>query len=174
MGMRALDPVAYGKLLAAELPKPIQTARDFDRMVAQLEEMDFAKRKLTPEEEALREILAALIEVYDQERHHITEQPPCEMVRYLMELRGLKQVDLVPVLGSRAQVSDLVNGKRAISKAQVKKLAGYFGVSAELFLYICDVGHGSLAHHVGLISPHLLLLLKEGIAERVVHVATNG
>lgn len=56
------------------------------------------------------------------------------MVQFLMEQRGLKQADLVPLLGSRAQVSDLVNGKRGISKAQVKKLAEYFGVSAELFL----------------------------------------
>jgi HTH-type transcriptional regulator/antitoxin HigA len=134
MGMRALDPVAYGKLLASELPKPIQNGREFDRMVARLEEMDFAKRKLTPEEEALREVLAALVEVYDEEHHHLPEQPPCEMVKHLMEQRGLKQADLVPVLGSRAQVSDLVNGKRGISKAQVKKLAEYFGVSAELFL----------------------------------------
>jgi HTH-type transcriptional regulator/antitoxin HigA len=51
-----------------------------------------------------------------------------------VEQRELKQVDLVPVLGSRAQVSELVNGKRGISKAQVKKLAEYFRVSAELFL----------------------------------------
>ena len=34
MGMRAFDPVAYGKLLAAELPQPIQNDRDFDSMVA--------------------------------------------------------------------------------------------------------------------------------------------
>jgi HTH-type transcriptional regulator/antitoxin HigA len=102
-------------------------------MVARLEELDFAKRKLTPEEKALREILAAPIEVYD-ERFVLPEQPPHEMVKHLMEQRGLKQADLVPVLGARAQVSDLVNGKRGISKAQVKKLAEYFRVSAELFL----------------------------------------
>jgi HTH-type transcriptional regulator/antitoxin HigA len=134
MGLRALDPVAYGKLLAAELPKPIQNDREFDRMTARLEALDFTKRKLTPEEKALREILAALIEVYDKEHHDIPEQPPFEMVKHLMEQRGLKQADLVPVLGSRAQVSDLVNGKRGISKAQVKLLADYFGVSPELFL----------------------------------------
>ena len=134
MGMRALDPVAYGKLLAVELPQPIQNGRAFDSMVTRLEELDFAKRKLTPEEKALREILAALIEVYDEEHHHIPQQPPYEMVKHLMEQRGLKQADLVPVLGSRAQVSDLVNGKRGISKAQVKNLAEYFGVSAELFI----------------------------------------
>src|SRR5664279_1649966 len=134
MGMRALDPVAYGGLLAAELPQPIQNEREFDRMVARLEELDFAKQKLTPEEKALREILAALVEVYDEEHHQIPQQPPHEMVKHLMEQRGLKQADLVPVLGSRAQVSDLVNGKRGISKAQVKMLAEYFGVSPELFI----------------------------------------
>jgi HTH-type transcriptional regulator / antitoxin HigA len=134
MGVRTLDPVSYGKLLAAELPRPIQNDREFERMASRLEELDFAKRKLTPEEKALREILAALIEVYDEERHRIPEQAPHEMVKHLMEQRGLKQADLVPVLGSRAQVSDLVNGKRGISKAQVKALAAYFGVSAELFI----------------------------------------
>lgn len=134
MGLRALDPIAYGKLLAAELPQPIQNDREFERMTARLEALDFAKRKLTPEEKALREILAALIEVYDEEQHDIPEQLPFEMVKHLMEQRGLKQADLVPVLGSRAQVSDLVNGKRGISKAQVKLLADYFGVSPELFL----------------------------------------
>ncbi len=134
MGLKALDPVAYGKLLAAELPRPIQNHREFDQMVDRLEALDFAKRRLSEEEKALREVLAALIQVYDDEHYHFPEQPPYETVKYLMEQRGLKQVDLVPVLGSRAQVSDLVNGKRGISKAQAKKLAEYFGVSAELFL----------------------------------------
>jgi HTH-type transcriptional regulator/antitoxin HigA len=129
-----MDVSAYGKLLAVELPRPIQNKREFDRMVARLEELDFAKRKLTQEEKALREVLAALIEVYDEEHHHIPEQPPHEMVKHLMEQCGLKQADLVPVLGSRARVSDLVNGKRGISKAQAKKLAEYFGVSAEPFI----------------------------------------
>ena len=47
MGLRALDPVAYGKLLAVELPQPISNDEEFERMVARVEELDFAKRKLT-------------------------------------------------------------------------------------------------------------------------------
>ncbi len=125
MGVRALDPA---------LPRPIENGREFDRMAARLEELDFPDRKLTREEEALPEVIAALVEVYDEEHYHIPEQPPCEMVNHLMEQRGLRQKDLVAVIGSRAQVSDLVNGKRGISKAQAKKLADFFGVSVELFL----------------------------------------
>jgi HTH-type transcriptional regulator/antitoxin HigA len=56
------------------------------------------------------------------------------MLRYLMEQRGLRQADLVPVLGSRSQVSDAVTGRRAISKAQAKKLAAYFHTSPDLFI----------------------------------------
>jgi len=102
-------------------------------MVAKLEELDFRK-KLTPEEEVLAELLAKLIGDYDDQYHPLPEAPPCETVRFLMEQKGLKQVDLVPVLGSRAQVSALVNGARGISKAQARKLAQFFHVSAELFL----------------------------------------
>ena len=134
MGLRAFDPVAYGKLLASELPKPIKNDREFDRMVVRLEELDFPSRNLTPEEEALRDVLAALIDVYDEEHFRIPEQPPYEMVKHLMQQRGLRQADLVPVIGSRAQVSGLVNGNRGISKSQAKRLAQFFGVSAELFI----------------------------------------
>jgi HTH-type transcriptional regulator / antitoxin HigA len=51
-----------------------------------------------------------------------------------MEQRALRQPDPVPVLGTRAQVSDVVTGKSGISKAQAKKLAGFFQVSVELFI----------------------------------------
>jgi HTH-type transcriptional regulator/antitoxin HigA len=129
-----LDPVVYGNLLAAELPKPIEIEKEFERMAERLEELDFPSRNLTPEEVALREILAALVEVYEKEHRQLPEQPPYEMVRYLLEQRGLKQADLVSVLGTRAQVSDVVTGKRGISKAQAKKLAGFFQVSADLFI----------------------------------------
>jgi antitoxin component HigA of HigAB toxin-antitoxin module len=50
-----------------------------------------------PEEVALPEIQAALVEVYEKDHHQLPEQPPDVMGRYLMEQRGLKQADLVPV-----------------------------------------------------------------------------
>ena len=134
MGIATLDPVAYGKLLAMEQPKPIKNEKEFERMVARLEELDFATRPLTPEETALRDVLGALVNVYEEAHHRLPEQPPCEMVKFLMEQRGLKQADLVPALGTRAQVSDVVTGRRGISKAQAKKLAEFFGMSVELFI----------------------------------------
>jgi HTH-type transcriptional regulator/antitoxin HigA len=136
MGLTAISGInekKYGKLLAKTLPRVIADDEEFDRMVAQLEALSIPERQLSAEEDALATLLERLIADYD-DRFSLPEQPPHEMVKYLMEQRGLKQADLVPVLGSRAQVSDLVNGKRGISKAQAKKLAAYFGVSAELFI----------------------------------------
>jgi HTH-type transcriptional regulator/antitoxin HigA len=137
MGVTAaadLDQKKYGRLLAKTLPKIIETDEEFDRMATLLEELTIPERELSPEEDALASLIEKLVVAYDDEHYPLPDIPPHRMVRFLMEQRGLKQADLVPVLGSRAQVSDLVNGKRGISKAQIKKLAVFFGVSAELFI----------------------------------------
>jgi HTH-type transcriptional regulator/antitoxin HigA len=133
MGLVTINPAKYGKLCAKALPKIIKSRKEFDRAVAEMEALD-RKANPTPEDEALSELLMKLIQDYDDANHTLPDVEPHKMVVYLMEQRGLKQTDLVPVLGSRAQVSDLVNGRRGISKAQVKALAAYFGVSPELFI----------------------------------------
>jgi HTH-type transcriptional regulator/antitoxin HigA len=56
------------------------------------------------------------------------------MLVYLMVQRNLKQADLLPIFKSRGYVSDVVNGKRAISKVHAKQLAEFFKVSAALFI----------------------------------------
>ena len=128
-----LDEKKYGKLLLKTLPKVIKTDEEFDRMVEMMEAID-RKANATPEEQALSELLMKLIQDYDDTHHPIPDVEPYKVVQYLMEQRGLKQADLVAVIGSRAQVSDIVNGKRGISKVQAKKLAEFFHTSVELFI----------------------------------------
>ena len=134
MGLTAvIDERKYGRLLAKTVPRVIGTHREFDRMVELLESLEIPERALSPEEEALVELLTRLIRDYD-DKVELPAVPPNEMVKFLMEQRELRQADLVQVIGSRAQVSDLVTGRRGISKAQAKKLAEFFHVSAELFI----------------------------------------
>jgi HTH-type transcriptional regulator/antitoxin HigA len=130
----ALDEKKYQKLVAKAMPKVIETDEEFHRMVAVLEKLDIPERELSPEEEALASLLEKLIMEYDDTQYPVFESPPDEALRALLEQRGLKQIDLVPVLGSRAQVSAAVNGKRGISKAQAKKLADFFHCSVKLFI----------------------------------------
>jgi HTH-type transcriptional regulator/antitoxin HigA len=132
MVVAKFDAAKYGRLCAKALPRVISDEGEFDRMLERLEELSF-KPNPTSEERALADLLTKLIEDYDGLHYPLPEIAPHEMVSYLMEQRGLKQAGLVELLGSRAQVSDLVNGKRAISKAQAKKLAAFFKVSTDLF-----------------------------------------
>ena len=134
MGLTAMNPVRYGKLLARTLPRVIETDEEFDRMAALLEQLDFAGRRLTPEEEVLTELLSRLIEDYDDRQHPLPKLAPHKLLRHLMEQRHLRQRDLIPLLGASSVVSDVVHGKRSISKAQAKKLAAYFRVPVGLFL----------------------------------------
>ncbi len=127
------DPAVYGRLLASELPRLPENETEYDRIVERMEALDFPPRQLTPEESALRQLLAALVQVYEPVCES-PDYPPCEVVKFFMEQRGLKQADLVPVLGTRSQVSDIVTGKRGISKAQAKKLATFFNTGVELFI----------------------------------------
>jgi len=59
---------------------------------------------------------------------------PVEALRVLMEDRKLRQRDLIPVFGSSSVVSDVLNGKRSISKAHARKLAEFFHVPVSLFI----------------------------------------
>jgi len=92
------------------------------------------KANPSPEDEALSELLMKLIQDYDDATCPDPEIPPHQMIQFFMDQRKLKQADLVPVIGSRAQVSAMVNGTRGISKEQAKKLAKFFRTSAALFI----------------------------------------
>jgi HTH-type transcriptional regulator / antitoxin HigA len=134
MGITAIDERKYGELLARTLPRVVENDSEFDRLVAALEELDFAKRELSPEEIELQKLLGRLVQEYDDRNYNLPASSPREVLVFLMEDRGLRQRDLVPVLGASSAVSDLVNGKRSISKAQARKLAEFFRVPADLFI----------------------------------------
>jgi HTH-type transcriptional regulator/antitoxin HigA len=103
-------------------------------MLAEVERlMDKAERR-TAEEDAALDLMVRLIQDYEQEHHPLPDPSPHEMLVYLMEQRNLKQADLLPIFKSRGYVSDVMNAKRAISKAHAKQLAEFFKVSAVLFL----------------------------------------
>jgi len=56
------------------------------------------------------------------------------MLGYLMETSGRTTKDLLPIFATRGRFSEVMNGKRSISKEQAKKLATFFKVTADLFI----------------------------------------
>ena len=75
-----------------------------------------------------------LLEVYEDRNIPLPAIKPGKMVRHQLTEKGLRQGDLVPVIGSKSRVSEMIAGNRSISKSQAKKLAGFFHVPVDLFI----------------------------------------
>jgi HTH-type transcriptional regulator/antitoxin HigA len=132
-----VDRTKYGLLLMQTLPSVITNDDELEPMTQAVDRLMTKGIKdgdLSPEEDSLLELLSTLIESYEDEHYPIPEASPLDNLRFLMEDRGVKQSDLLPVFGSSGIASEVVNGKRSISKAQAKKLAEFFKVSVELFI----------------------------------------
>ena len=127
------DGATYSNLLAEIAPRAIETEEEYDRLLTVAERLTFAKNR-TPEERALYKLLVTLIEVYETKNYPIDKSEPHEILQHIMESSGTRQADLVGIIGSSGVVSEVVNGKRAISKAQAKALGDYFKISPSLFI----------------------------------------
>ena len=130
------NPEKYGALLAATLPAVIKTDAQHDRILEIIDDlMSKPDNDLSPEEEKLLDLLADIVEQYERRIYPpLAELKPHEILQFLIEENGLKQKELIDVFGAESRVSDAVNGKREISKAQARKLSERFKVSAELFI----------------------------------------
>lgn len=133
-----VDSTKYGKLLMQTLPSVISSDEELERMTAEVDRLMTKGIKqgdfLSPEEEKLLDLLVVLVENYEDQHYPMPEASPNEVLKFLMEDRELKQKDLVHIFGSTGITSEVVNGKRSISKTQAKKLAEFFKVSVELFI----------------------------------------
>jgi HTH-type transcriptional regulator / antitoxin HigA len=130
-----IDPRKYGRLLAKTLPKEIETEEEHERMCNIVDTlMSKGEGNITPEEAALLDLLYTLIEKYDDEHYPLPEGKPLDMLKHIMESRDVKPKDLWEVFGSKGVTSEVLSGKRQISKTHAKGLAKYFNVSVEFFI----------------------------------------
>ena len=116
---------------------PIRTAADYDRAAQVVNKLaTMPEGRLSREEQDRLDIFTELIAAYDAVHHRIGtgHLSPVEMVKYLMEQHGLNGSDLGRLLGNRQTGYDILNGRRQLSKAHIRKLAETFHVSPELFL----------------------------------------
>jgi HTH-type transcriptional regulator/antitoxin HigA len=123
----------YAELLAKSLPRPIRAETERARFAETLLALD-ERDDLSPEEEALAEVLTLLIEDYEEKNYPLPQVSPSESLNALMEERGLKHKDIWPVLGNKGAATEVLSGRRSISKAQAKRLAEFFHVPIDLFV----------------------------------------
>jgi HTH-type transcriptional regulator/antitoxin HigA len=130
-----IDPKKYTRLANRIVIKAIESEEEHDHMIAAIERlMDKGEDHLSPEESALLETMAILVHAYDDRQYPLPAVAPHVMLAYLLESSGHTAKDLQPALGTRGRVSEILSGKRSISKEQAKKLAAFFKVSVDLFI----------------------------------------
>ena len=113
----------------------IETKKEFERTDAETGRLlKKGYNNLSVEERRLLALLSRLIEDYEDRTFPVPDSPPYRTLQFLMEQNGLRQAHLVSIFGSRGRVSEVVNGKRVISKAQAKAMGEFFKVSPELFI----------------------------------------
>lgn len=127
------DDVTYSQLLVEYQPRIITNEEEYDRALKTVEKL-MANKNRTPEQTALLQLLVTLIEDHENKFYPVPLSSAHVVLAHLMDVRDLKQVDLVGILGSKGVVSEIVNGKRSISKAQAKTLGDFFHVSPALFI----------------------------------------
>ena len=98
--------------------KLIKTSKDHDAALQRMEELMLADPGTAEDEEL--ELLAFLIEDYEKRTIKIPAATPAEAIRFRMEQAGLKQHDLVPFIGSKGRVSEVLGAKRELTLAMAK------------------------------------------------------
>jgi HTH-type transcriptional regulator/antitoxin HigA len=114
--------------------RPIRGEAEYDRTVALMNRLldvvgDDADHALS----GLLDLVGELVEDYDASHYAIEASEPREVLRYLIELRGLRQGDLADIV-AQSNLSAILAGKRRISTRLAGKLARYFKVSAAMFI----------------------------------------
>lgn len=128
-----LDEAKYAKVLRKYMPRPIHTEEDNQRAIAALEQLH-EKEVLSPEQEALAEILTTLIEKFEEERYALSGATPTTILRELLQANDLGQNDLAKLVGSKGIASEVLSGKRRISRSLAELFAKRFNVPYHLFL----------------------------------------
>ena len=113
--------------------RPIKTKYDYTNTLSQIESLMDAKPN-TPQMDEL-EVLTILVEAYEEQHYKIEAPDPIEAIKFRMEQEGLKQKDLVSIVGSKSRVSEILNKKRKLTLEMIRNLHKQLHIPIEsLFL----------------------------------------
>jgi len=131
--MTVLDEIRYAELLKDKHPRIIRTEQENERALHEVEDL-MSREQLRPEEAELLELLTILIEHFEGERYALDAAAPLDILRELMAAREMTQAEVSRLFPSKGIASEVLAGKRNISKAQARKLGDFFHVPAAIFL----------------------------------------
>lgn len=80
------------------------------------------------------DVLVTLIDAYEAKHHPIDPPDPVEAIKFRMEQQGLTRKDLEAIIGTRTRIAEVLNRKRGLSIAMIRRLHERLGISAEVLI----------------------------------------
>jgi HTH-type transcriptional regulator/antitoxin HigA len=125
----------YIELLTIFPPRPITSEEELELTQNMIDQL-LDQGKLSQDEKDYLNVLGALVYEYEQQQEPIPDIYGVELLKSLIEDNGLRQKDLVSIFKTESIVSDILNGKREITKRHIEELAEFFHVSPAVFFPI--------------------------------------
>lgn len=114
--------------------KLIKNDQDHAEALARVSELMDKDLALGSEEADELEVLALLIESYEQEKFSIDKPDPIEAIKFRMDQQGLLKKDLIPFIGSASKVTEVLNGTRQLSLNMIRKLSEGLDISVDILI----------------------------------------
>lgn len=112
--------------------KPIRTEADYEVALAEVERLWGAKSG-TPKGDRL-DVLATLIDAWENEHYPIDPPDPIEAIKFRMEQQNLTRKDLEGILGTRTRVAEVLNLRRSLSINMIRRLHEHLGISPDILI----------------------------------------
>ncbi len=112
--------------------KPIRSEKDYGAAMAEVETL-WGFKNGTPKGDRL-DILVTLIEAWESENFPMDQPDPIEAIKFRMEQQGLSRKDLEGIIGSRARIAEVLDRKRGLSIAMIRRLNAELNIPAEVLI----------------------------------------
>ena len=122
----------YAALLSETRPEVIRDEKQNQDYIRRLEKLT-SKKSVNRAEEKLIELLVVLIDDFEAKHYPVPDASPVAIVRHLMEAHNLRQKDLLDVFGTESIASEVLHGKRELTRDDIRRLSARFGVSTAVF-----------------------------------------
>lgn len=115
--------------------RPPRTEAEYEAALAEIERLMAGDPAIGSASADRLEVLAILVEDYEERRYPIPDpDDPVEVILFYLDKKGLTRKDLEAFIGNRARVSDVLNRKRSLSMAMVRRLSAGLGIPADFLI----------------------------------------
>ena len=152
--------------------KSIKNDADLDNAVARIRELLDNEAGIQDDEEL--NILLDLVEHYESKKYPIEMPDPISAIEFRMDQAGLTQADLVPYIGSRSKVSEVLSGKRDLTMSMARALHKHLGIPADVLLQERAASFDDSLEGIDFERFPLRTMAKRGWIENVTHLKDHA